>query len=156
MREVLARTRRPPRWFWAVPIAQVPTLLLYAPRVVAGERGVPLLLLALSTVVVLAGVATMTIDQRGALVLTDDALRHERRWRPLRVDRGAVVAVDGSVPGRPDWSGHVVVTVSRPGGTRTVRLRNLDVHARQLIPRIQGWAGVGARPAPPDDVTPAP
>jgi hypothetical protein len=145
VREVLARTQRPSRLLWVN--AGAPTLLLavWVPRVLGGERGVAVVLVVLAAVSLTAAVATMLVDARAALVLTDDELVVERRLglRPRRVARLAVRAVDGNVHGRPSWSDTVVITVRDGDRDRLFRLGGFDVHARVLVPRIQEWAGVG-------------
>lgn len=149
MREVLGRTKRPSRWMWVLPVSQVPQVVIHGSEVLAGDRGVSLVILVLSTLTVVAGTALMTIDLSAGLVLTDDELVVERRRRPRRIPRADVVAVDGNIPGRPDWSESVVLTVREAGTDREVRIGNLDTHARVLIPRLREWAGVGAEPGPP-------
>ncbi|WP_217616600.1 hypothetical protein [Cellulomonas sp. GbtcB1] len=108
--------------------------------------------MSLSGLLIVMAVVLAVVDLRAALVLTDDALLLERRWRPLRVPREAVRAVDGNIHGRPSWSESVVVTVA--GRDRPIRLGGFDVHARVLIPRLQEWAGVGDAVPGPEDVAP--
>ncbi|RMI04783.1 hypothetical protein EBM89_17690 [Cellulomonas triticagri] len=150
MREVVGRTPPVPRWFWVVPVGQVPMLVGFGQRVVEGERGASVVVLVLGAITAVLGTVTAAgWVPTTRVVLTDDTLRVERPWRPLRVDRSAVVAVDGNVPGRPSWSEAVVVTVREPGAPdRAVRLPRLGTHARVLVPRLREWAGIGdAAPA---------
>lgn len=141
MREVLARTARPGRWVWLIVVGQGFALASWLPRLGGEERGVALLFVCASGLLIVMAVVLALTDLRATLVLTDDALLLERRWRPLRVPREAVLAVDGNIHGRPSWSESVVVTVA--GRDRPVRLGGFEVHARVLIPRLQEWAGVG-------------
>jgi hypothetical protein len=141
---------------WVVPSAAALQVVMYGWRVAHGERDAALVMLVLSVLLVAAGMLVVLTQPRTALVLTEDALLLERRWRPVRVPRADVLAVDGSIRGRPSWSEYAVLTVrddaGPPGAVRTVRVGvGLDVHARVLIPRLQEWAGVGA---PPDEVPP--
>ncbi|MBW0255469.1 hypothetical protein [Cellulomonas sp. PS-H5] len=109
--------------------------------------------MSLSGLLIVMAVVLALTDLRATLVLTDDALLLERRWRPLRVPREAVLAVDGNIHGRPSWSESVVVTVA--GRDRPVRLGGFEVHARVLIPRLQEWSGVGdTAPASEDSASP--
>jgi len=141
MHDVVARTRPPGRWAWLVVVAQGLVLASWLPRLGREEGGLAVLMVCLSGLLVVSGVILAVIDVRTALVLTDDALILERRWRPRRVRRDAVRAVGGDVHGRPSWSEAVVITVD--GRDRPLRLGPFDVHARVLIPRLQEWAGVG-------------
>lgn len=152
MREVVTTTKRVGRWLWALVVVQAVQAVMYGVRVASGERGAAVLLLVMTTTVVVGGVVILLVDVRATLVLTDDALLLERRWRPLRIRRDAILAVDGNVHGRPSWSEAVVLTVH--GRDRPVRLGNFEVHARVLIPRLQDWAGVGDTPAAPVAGTP--
>jgi hypothetical protein len=153
MREVVARTARPGRWAWLVVVAQGLVLASWVPRLGGEERGLAVLFVCASGLLIVLAVVVAVVDLRATLVLTDDALLLERRWRALRIPREAVRAVDGDVHGRPSWSEAVVLTVA--GRDRPVRLGGLDVPARVLIPRLQDWAGVGdAVPAPEDSASP--
>lgn len=155
MREVVARTRRPGPWVWvwvwvwvwAVVAGQAFLLASWLPRLGGPERGLALAFVCASGLVIAIGVALAVVDLRATLLLTDDALLVERRWRPLRIPRAAVRAVDGNIHGRPSWSESVVLTVA--GRDRPMRLGGFDVHARVLIPRLQDSAGVGATPDDP-------
>ncbi|WP_431835745.1 hypothetical protein [Cellulomonas sp. Y8] len=148
----MARTPRPGRWVWLLVVSQGLVLASWLPRLGGEERGLAALLIGGSGVIIVMAVAQAVVDLRAALVLTDDALLLERRWRPLRVPREAVRAVDGNIHGRPSWSESVVVTVA--GRDRPIRLGGFDVHARVLIPRLQEWAGVGDAVPGPEDVAP--
>lgn len=141
MREVVARTARPGRWLWAGAAGQALLLASWVPRLGGEDHGLAVVFVCLSGLLLVMAVVLAVTDLRATLVLTDDALLLERRWRPLRVPREAVLAVDGNIHGRPSWSESVVVTVA--GRDRPVRLGGFEVHARVLIPRLQEWAGVG-------------
>jgi hypothetical protein len=158
VREELGRARPPSRWFWALPVGAATQTTGYGWRVLEGERGGAVLMLVLSSLLLATATATMLVSPRARLVLTDDALLLERRWRPLRVPRADVVDVDGDVRGRPDWSEYAVLTVRAADGTdRTVKVgAGLDVHARVLVPRLRAWAGVGDAPPATDQMTPGP
>jgi hypothetical protein len=158
VREELGRALRPSRWFWALPVCAATQVAGYGARVLQGERGGPVLMLVLTALLLVVSTATMLASPRARLVLTDDALLLERRWRPLRVPRADVVDVDGNVRGRPDWSEYAVLTVRAADGTdRTVKVgAGLDVHARVLVPRLRAWAGVEDSPSVADRMTPGP
>jgi hypothetical protein len=141
MREVVTTTKGVPRWLWALVLVQAVQAVTYGVRVASGEGGEAILLLVMTSLVAVCGVVVLLVDLRATLVLTEDTLLVERRWRPLRVPREAVLAVDGDVRGRPSWSGSAVLTVR--GRDRPVRLGNVEMHARVLVPRLQEWAGVG-------------
>lgn len=85
---------------------------------------------------------------RARLVLDDDVLRLVRPLRPWSVRRADVVAVRGDVPGRPTWSGSLVLE-TRDGSHR---VSGLEPGPAVLVPRLQEWAGVGetARTSPPE------
>ncbi|WP_147795170.1 hypothetical protein [Cellulomonas sp. Y8] len=153
MREVVARTARPGRWLWAGSAGQALLLASWVPRLGGEDHGLAVVFVCLSGLLIVMAVVLAVTDLRATLVLTDDALLLERRWRPLRVPREAVLAVDGNIHGRPSWSESVVVTVA--GRDRPVRLGGFEVHARVLIPRLQEWAGVGdTAPASEDSASP--
>jgi hypothetical protein len=153
MREVLATSKRVPPWWWTNLAVQALLLGLWAWRLAQGERGAAVVLTVGFALVVVLGVLGGLVDRSSALVLTDEALVVERPWRPRRIPRAEIRAVDGDVHGRPGWSDAVVLTV----GHRTVKLGGFDAHPRVLIPRLQEWAGVGGTPAgDPDEVTPRP
>jgi hypothetical protein len=141
MREVVARTARPGRWLWAGAAGQVLLLASWVPRLGGEERGLAAFFVSASGLLLVLWVVVAVVDLRATLVLTEDALLLERRWRPLRIPRDAVVSVDGNVHARPSWSESVVLTVA--GRDRPVRLGGFEVPARVLIPRLQEWAGVG-------------
>lgn len=153
MREVVTRTARPGRWAGLMVVAQGLVLASWVPRLAGEERGLAVLIMSGSGLVIVLAVVVVLVDLRATLVLTEDALLLERRWRPLRIARDAVRAVDGNIHGRPSWSEAVVLTVD--GRDRPVRLGNFDVPARELIPRLQEWAGVGDTvPASEDSASP--
>ncbi|NHT19708.1 hypothetical protein [Cellulomonas sp. IC4_254] len=153
MREVVTRTVRTGRWAGLMVVAQGLVLASWAPRLAGEERGLAVLMICVSSLLIVVAVVLVLVDLRATLVLTEDALLLERRWRPLRIDRAAVWAVDGNIHGRPSWSEAVVLTVD--GRDRPVRLGNFDVPARVLIPRLQEWAGVGDTvPASEDSASP--
>lgn len=153
MREVVARTARPGRWVWLIVVAQGLALASWVPRLGGEERGLAVLFVCASALLIVMAVVVAVVDPRATLVLTDEALLVERRWRALRVARDAVQAVDGNIHGRPSWSESVVLTVA--GRDRPVRLGGFEVHARVLIPRLQEWAGVGdTAPASEDSASP--
>lgn len=153
MREVVARTQRPGRWAWLIVVAQGLTLASWVPRLGGEERGLAVPFIGASGLLIVMAVVLAVVDLRATLILTEDALLLERRWRPLRIPRDAVLAVDGNIHGRPSWSESVVLTVA--GRDRPVRLGGFEVHARVLIPRLQEWAGVGDTvPASEDSATP--
>jgi hypothetical protein len=153
MREVVARTARPGRWVWLIVVAQGLALASWVPRLGGEERGLAVLFVCASALLIVMAVVVAAVDLRATLVLTDEALLAERRWRALRVARDGVLAVDGNIHGRPSWSESVVLTVA--GRDRPVRLSGLDVHARVLIPRLQEWAEVGdTAPASEDSASP--
>ncbi|WP_203669635.1 hypothetical protein [Cellulomonas pakistanensis] len=153
----MATTKRPGAWSWSIVISQALLLALWLRRLGGEEHRLAIVMVSASGVLVVSALVLALVDLRASLVLTDDALLLERRWRPLRIPRDAVLAVDGNVHGRPSWSEAVVVTVR--GRDRPVRLGNFEVHARVLIPRLQEWAGVGdtvpAADAPHRDDAPA-
>ncbi len=143
MPEVIARATRPPRWMWTNLVIQAALAGLWTWRflqdgeTVAGGLAAGFVLLAL-----LGGVLIASTPP-AALVLTDEALLVQRRWRPRRVARSSVRAVHGNVPGRPTWSESVVIeTDSGP-----VHLGGLDLGVPAMIDRLQAWARVGEQPA---------
>ncbi len=152
MREVVARTQRPGRWVWLIAVAQAFALASWLPRLGGDEHRVAVLFVSASGLLIVMVVVVAVVDLRATLVLTDDALLLERRWRSLRVPRDAVLAVDGDVHGRPSWSESVVLAVA--GRDRPVRFGGLDAPARVLIPRLQEWAGVGDTVTPDEDAAP--
>lgn len=152
MHDVIARTVPPGRRVWWTVVAQGLVLAFWVPRLGREEGGLAVLMVGASGLLVASGVVLALTDLRTALVLTDDALLLERRWRPLRIPRDAVRAVDGNIPGRPSWSEAVVITVD--GRDRPMRLGPFDVHARVLIPPLQEWAGVEDAVADGRETTP--
>lgn len=153
MREVVGSSRGVGvgLWAWGLIASPALQLALWGFRVVRGERGgFPVAMLVLSGALLVLGVVLLGVERGATLVLTDEALLLERRWRPLEIRRDAIRAVDGDVPGRPAWSETVVVTLD----DRTVRLGGFVERPRELVPRLQVWAGLGD--APEGERPPAP
>jgi hypothetical protein len=106
-----------------------------------GEAAVLLTLAVVAAVCLAAGLLTRP---PATITITDDGLLITRLRGVQRIERSAVRAVHGDVPGRPSWSEYAVVETD----AGAVRLAGLDVGVPALVERLQQWAGVGEQPAP--------
>ncbi len=141
MREVLATTGPTPRWLWGMAAVQAANFALWTVRLVRGDDDAVVVMAVTLAVAVAAATVALVGGRRVRLVLTDDALHVERRFRPVTVPRAAVRGVRGDVPDRPGWSQAVLVELDG----RVVRLPAVDAPPSVLVPRLQAWARVGER-----------
>ncbi|NKY38970.1 hypothetical protein [Cellulomonas septica] len=145
MEEVVARSPGPPRWLYVLVVVNGATAAYWAVRLAGGTRDAAVVLGAAGCLALAAALALLLDRLRARLVVTDDALRVERRWRPRTIARDEIRAVRGDVPDRPSWSQAVLVEVA---DGRVVHLSPLDASAGDVIVRLQRWAGVGERATP--------
>jgi hypothetical protein len=142
--EVIARAPRAPRSAWVGLTVNVVLCALWAWRFARdgdGEAAVLLVLAVVATACLTVGVLNRP---QATVTITDDALLIARLRGVQRIERSAVRAVHGDVPGRPSWSEYAVVETE----AGAVRLAGLDVGVPALVERLQQWAGVGEQPAP--------
>ena len=114
-------------------------LVLWGSQAVTEGGRLQIVMAVLSAVGVAVHGSMLVGGSPAQLVLVDDRLELRRRFRPLSIDRSAIVAVRGDVPGRPTWSQGVIVETT----SGDVPLPALDRKVPEVIARLQEWADVG-------------
>ncbi|HEY0216301.1 MAG TPA: hypothetical protein VGC57_07915 [Cellulomonas sp.] len=139
MSEVIARAVRPSRWIWTNLLVQALLASLWTRRFLDDGEVLAGVVAGAFVLLLLLGCTLVATTPRATVVLTDEVLLVQRRWRPRRVARSSVRAVHGDILGRPTWSETVVVETD----TGAFRLGGFDIGTAALIERLQNWAQVG-------------
>jgi hypothetical protein len=142
--EVIARAPRAPRWAWVGLALNALLCVHWAWRFAQDGETEAAVLLTLVLIGTAGFVVALLSRPPATVTITDDALLIARLRGPQRIERSAVRAVHGDVPGRPTWSEFAIVETD----AGPVRLAGLDVGVAVLVERLQDWAGVGEQPAP--------
>ncbi|QTE31097.1 hypothetical protein [Pengzhenrongella sicca] len=142
--EIIARSPKKPAWLWVQVIVQSILFAYWANRFrESGDADVAIVMAVGLFIVLALSVAAVLGYQRVTLVLTDNSVTLQRRWRPIVVPRTAILAVRGEIPGRPSWSSSLVLELD---DKRIVTLPTFGQTGKALVPRLQDWAGVGEKP----------
>lgn len=132
--EVIARSPKKPPWLWVQLIVQSILFAYWANKFRdRGDADVAIVITVGFFIILVLSIAAVFGYQRVTLVLTDDSVTLQRRWRPIAVARTEIRAVRGEIPGRPSWSSSLVLELD---DERTVTLPTFGQTGKALVPRM--------------------